>query len=58
MWLSNSSIGRKVVMSVTAVSYTHLDVYKRQVHAVPPITASNSVPTSCAIWPFFVPMCW
>ena len=35
MWLSNSSVGRKVVMSVTGialvpVSYTHLDVYKRQ----------------------------
>ena len=38
--------------------FNRLHVIDMVVHAVPPITASNSVPTSCAIWPFFVPMCW
>ena len=38
--------------------FNRLHVIDMVVHVVPPITASNSVSTSCAIWPFFVPMCW
>ena len=38
-----------LLMSLPAVSYTHLDVYKRQTPATPPLAASRPAPACAAV---------